>query len=177
MTGLQYSKTYTRNSVLRKVVMRGHRRSPNFHAMRRGGLRAQDLVEFALIFPVLMVLLLGMIDFGRIFHVLIAISNAAREGARIGTLYNIDPDGLMNETMIKQAATQEAQNFSLQLTEDQVTPSCVCLDPDPLICPNATDCVKGQTLRVEVNYSFEPITGMVFDYDLFLVREMEMMIP
>jgi len=177
VTGLQTKKILTRNSVLRKGVKRGQSESPDLHPLRKRGLRAQDLVEFALIFPILILFLFGIIDFGRVFHVLIAISNAAREGARIGTLYNVGPDGLMNETMIKLAATQEAGNFSLKLTDDQITPSCVCLDPDPLICPNTTDCVKGQTLRVEVNYSFEPITAIVFGTDLFLVREMEMMIP
>jgi Flp pilus assembly protein TadG len=34
-----------------------------------------------------MLLLFGVIDFGRIFHVLIAISNAAREGARYGVMF------------------------------------------------------------------------------------------
>ena len=177
MTGLQHPKTYTRNSLLRKGVNCGHRKSPDLHPLRRQCIRAQNLVEFALIFPVLMLFVFGVIDFGRVFHVLIAISNAAREGARIGTLYNIGPDGLMNETMIRQAATQEAGNFSLKLTDEQIIPSCVCLDPDPLICPNTDDCKKGQTLRVEVNYNFAPFTGIFFDTDLFLVRDMEMMIP
>jgi len=41
----------------------------------------QALVEFALVVPIMMVLLLTVLDFGRLFYSQIAISNAAREGA------------------------------------------------------------------------------------------------
>ncbi|KGN32350.1 hypothetical protein N802_18470 [Knoellia sinensis KCTC 19936] len=40
-------------------------------------------VEFALVFPMLIILLAGIVDFGRAFHTQIILSNAAREGARI----------------------------------------------------------------------------------------------
>jgi Flp pilus assembly protein TadG len=46
----------------------------------------QDLIEYALVFPVLMLLLLGIIDFGRIIYSYNAISNAAREAARLAIL-------------------------------------------------------------------------------------------
>lgn len=42
----------------------------------------QSLVEFALVLPVLLVLLIGLIQFGGIFQGLIVLSSAAREGAR-----------------------------------------------------------------------------------------------
>ena len=74
-----------------------------------------------------MLLLFGVVDFGRIFHVLIAISNAAREGARYGVIYGVDRSGgayTINESVIDNAAIQEAGNFNLQLTADQVKPSC-----------------------------------------------------
>ena len=177
MTGRKHPQKKSNNHPLRKGVKCGHSGKPDLHPLRRGCLRAQNLVEFALIFPVLMLLLFGVVDFGRVFHVLIAISNAAREGARIGTLYNIGQDGSIDEAMIIQAAKQEAGNLSLKLTDDQIIPSCVCLDPDPLICEYPDDCVKGQSLRVEVNYNFSPFTAIFWDTDLFLVREMEMMIP
>ena len=41
----------------------------------------QALVEFALVIPVLMLILLACIDFGRIMFSYIQINNAAREGA------------------------------------------------------------------------------------------------
>lgn len=41
----------------------------------------QGLVEFALALPVLLLILLGLADFGRAFYYTTAISNAARAGA------------------------------------------------------------------------------------------------
>jgi len=48
--------------------------------------RGQAVVEFALVFPLFVWLMLGMIDFGRIFHELIVVSHAAREGARVAAV-------------------------------------------------------------------------------------------
>jgi Flp pilus assembly protein TadG len=47
--------------------------------------RGQSLVEFAMVLPLLLVLLFGIVDFGRAFQSWISITNAAREGARVGT--------------------------------------------------------------------------------------------
>src|SRR5437870_2601945 len=43
--------------------------------------RGQSLVEFALALPVLLLLLLGLADFGRAFYYTSTIANAARVGA------------------------------------------------------------------------------------------------
>ena len=48
--------------------------------------RGQELVEYAIVFPVLMLLVLGIIEFGRIIYSYNAISNAAREGARFAVV-------------------------------------------------------------------------------------------
>jgi len=43
--------------------------------------RAQALVEFALLLPLLLVLIIGAMDLGRVFYIKIVLTNAAREGA------------------------------------------------------------------------------------------------
>jgi Flp pilus assembly protein TadG len=43
--------------------------------------RGQSLVEFALLLPMLLLLVLGAMDFGRLFFTKIVLTNAAREGA------------------------------------------------------------------------------------------------
>lgn len=48
--------------------------------------RGQDLVEYAIVFPVLMLLVLGIFEFGRILYSYNAIANAAREGARFAVV-------------------------------------------------------------------------------------------
>ena len=54
-------------------------------AVRPGaGERGQGLVEFALVVPVFMLLLLGMLEFGNAFNHQLTLGYATREGARIG---------------------------------------------------------------------------------------------
>ena len=51
------------------------------HHNKHNSLRAQALVEFALLLPILLVLILGARDLGRVFYVKTVLTNAAREGA------------------------------------------------------------------------------------------------
>ena len=48
--------------------------------------RGQAVVELALILPILMLILMGIVEFGRIFMAHQTIANAAREGARTAVL-------------------------------------------------------------------------------------------
>jgi Flp pilus assembly protein TadG len=48
--------------------------------------RGAELVEFALAFPLLLLVVMGIIDFGLMFQQYEVITNAAREGARVGVL-------------------------------------------------------------------------------------------
>jgi Flp pilus assembly protein TadG len=53
---------------------------------RLRGERGAELVEFALTFPLLLLVILGIIDFGFLFQRYEVLTNAAREGARIAAL-------------------------------------------------------------------------------------------
>jgi len=67
------------------------RLAPATAARRAGGrARGQSLVEFALVLVPLMLLILGVIQFGLIFNSYVTMTNAAREGARSGTIYVYD---------------------------------------------------------------------------------------
>lgn len=48
--------------------------------------KGQALVEMALILPVLLLLLFGIIEFGRIFSAGLMVTHGAREGARLGAV-------------------------------------------------------------------------------------------
>lgn len=48
--------------------------------------RGAELIEFALVFPLLLLLVLGMVDFGFLFQRYEVLTNAAREGARLAVL-------------------------------------------------------------------------------------------
>lgn len=53
---------------------------------RRNGEAGAVLVEFALVFPLLLLVVLGVMDFGLLFQRYEVLTNAAREGARVAIL-------------------------------------------------------------------------------------------
>ena len=53
---------------------------------RRSTERGQAVIELALTLPLLLVVVFGIIDFGFMFQRYEAVTNAAREGARLGVL-------------------------------------------------------------------------------------------
>ena len=53
--------------------------------------RGAELIEFALIAPILIFIIAGIIDFGMMFRTFEAVTNAAREGARVGVLPGYNP--------------------------------------------------------------------------------------
>jgi Flp pilus assembly protein TadG len=55
---------------------------------RREGRRGQALVEFALVAPILLLLILGLVDFARAWNAYQVITDAAREGARAAVINN-----------------------------------------------------------------------------------------
>ncbi|MBI5955396.1 MAG: pilus assembly protein [Chloroflexi bacterium] len=60
--------------------------------MRKQSLqRGQSLVELALALPILMLVLLIVVDFGRAFYAYVTVTNASREGARYAASPPIRP--------------------------------------------------------------------------------------
>ena len=45
-----------------------------------------ELIEFVIVFPILMLILAGILDFGMMFRSFEVVTNAAREGARVAVL-------------------------------------------------------------------------------------------
>lgn len=50
------------------------------------------LIEAAFVLPILLVLCIGMLDFGRAFHMKSLLDQAAREGVRVAVVTDPDPD-------------------------------------------------------------------------------------
>lgn len=46
--------------------------------------KAQTIVEFALVFPILLLITYGIIEFGRMLFIYTSVTGAAREAARVG---------------------------------------------------------------------------------------------
>jgi Flp pilus assembly protein TadG len=114
------------------------------------------LVEFALILPVLLLLLMGLFDFGRAIYAFNTISNAAREGARIAIIDQkvvTGPDFYLAE----QEAANQATALGL-VPSDNAQVRLQVLQPDGTACPgNWVGCVA----QLRVQYQFNAITPII----------------
>jgi Flp pilus assembly protein TadG len=96
--------------------------------------KAQTMVEFALVFPLILIITYGIIEFGRMVFTYAAITSSAREGARFGaSALNYD-----NCSGIEQAANKTAfliNNPTINIQYDkgpgqaQIAASCEALVP------------------------------------------------
>lgn len=73
------------------------------------------LIETAFILPLLLVLCMGMLDFGRAFHMKSVLDQAAREGARIAVVTSPDPD-LVTDKVNEVLASSGVAASSVQVT-------------------------------------------------------------
>lgn len=100
--------------------------------------RGQALVEMALVIPVLLLLFVGICEFGRILGAYMVINNLTREGARYGVVGHND---LEIENLL---LTEKAW-----LDEDQMT---------IYVSPEFADRRKGEPLDIQIDYSVKLMT-------------------
>lgn len=111
------------------------------------GQRGANLIEMALVTTLLLLLFGGIADLGRAFHSYIVITNAAREGARMGSHF---PD---QTNMIRQAVVSEAAESGVEISIGDVT----------IDFPSGSS-APGNPVRVSVVYEVPMFLGGVFGY-------------
>ena len=117
------------------------------------GTRGQGLVEFALVFPLMMLLIFAIVDLGRAVYAYSTIADAARTGSRLAIVdQSKDVDGLY---LAQTAAANQA--VALGLSPGSVTVTFQAYDLSGPCDPVAIGCVA----EVTVPYSFSAITPMI----------------
>lgn len=106
---------------------------------RRRNERGAVAVEFALVLPILVILVLGIVEFGRAYNAQIAVTHAAREAARTMAVQD-DP------AAARGAAINAAPSLNPALTDAQVTVS-------------PADCTAGATATVNIQYNVTFVSG------------------
>ncbi len=119
--------------------------------------RGAAIIEMAALSPLLLVLVFGVGDFGRVMYHALTLTNAARAGAAYGSQSN---GHSTDSTGIIQAAQEEAQNLgTITVTTQQI---CECTGGSATACSTASCSGYGAPMSfVEVTTSdtFVPLTG------------------
>ena len=102
--------------------------------------RGAVAVEFALLAPVLVMLLLGITEFGRAYNAQVTLSSAAREGVRVMAIGN-------SPTAARTAAKNASSALKPALTDANIT-----------ISPAA--CSTGTQVTLKITYSLPTMTGI-----------------
>jgi Flp pilus assembly protein TadG len=84
---------------------------------------AQSLVEFALILPLLVAVIFGIIELGILFSVYIGMTNSAREAARAGSVYQYTGTAPLSGDPSAQATIDaERKLYISQTITDTISP-------------------------------------------------------
>lgn len=103
--------------------------------------RGAAAVEFALILPVLVSLLIGIVEFGRAYNAQITLTAAAREGARVMAIQK-------NTTATQDAVKAASPSLNPQLTNSQIQVS-------------PATCAAGTNTTVTISYRLDFLTGFL----------------
>ena len=109
--------------------------------------RGQALVEFALVLPVMMLILLIVVDFGRLYQSWIQLNNAARVGANYAA-------------MTAQTFTSGDPRYQSLITKEMSGAGCQLATPlpSPTFSPGT---VLGGTASVSLTCAFTFITPLI----------------
>ena len=105
--------------------------------------RGAAAVEFALVVPLLLLLVLGIAEFGRAYNISATLANAARTGARTMALEN-------SASAARTAAQGAARGVTLSASQISVTPSS---------CP-ASGTGSTTLVTVSITYPMTFVTGL-----------------
>ncbi|MDQ0824914.1 Flp pilus assembly protein TadG [Arthrobacter sp. B2I5] len=108
--------------------------------MKRDSERGAAAVEFAILLPLLLMLVLGTIEFGRAYNAQITLTNAAREGARVMAINKIPAE-----------AKAKAQ--------DAAAPISTSIPTTDIILSTDT-CPVGTQVTLTIKYTLSTITGI-----------------
>jgi hypothetical protein len=136
--------------------------------------RAQAIVEFMLVLPILLMLLYGVIEVGRLIFIFSAVANASRQAARYGSASGqIDHVAFYENCEGIRAVANESAFIltfdTINITYDRgITPDGTSIpiegiDPNPQVdsCPIEVPVRNGDRIIVLVSSTYEPILALL----------------
>ena len=115
------------------------------------GQQGQAMVETALMLMVVLLLLMGIIQFGFIFYAYVRVSNATREGARAGSLWRTHTN---YPELCDQVRVGVWSELPADAEEEDVT-MAITLKDGLYGCDGSLPVDTGDPITVTVTYNFE----------------------
>ena len=114
--------------------------------------KGQALVEFAFIIPLMLILLSGIIEFGRIFGAGLVVAHSAREGARAGSVGAGDSAIILR--VQESAGVLDPTLLSINITpvqeeRERGAPICVHVRYPVAVMLPFISAITGETVAVE----------------------------
>jgi uncharacterized protein (UPF0333 family) len=141
--------------------------------------RAQTFVEFALVFPLVLLITYGMIEFGRMMFIYAAVTNAAREGARYGaasgnvsanTPYYDDCDGIKSAVQ-RGALLTAIDNTNIIISYDNGHNPTQTWAACPPVSSDGFDPIRlGYRIIVKVSADYQPVLGSFLSINGFTIN-------
>ena len=128
------------------------------HTLRRRRHRGAAAVEFALVVPLLVMILFGIMEFGYAFFIQASVASAARVGVRSyainwNTVAAPGNTAAQNETAARNTAIALAKSAPGLVTSDFV--------PNPTISPSCTTTTVGSQTTLTLTYRYHSLTGLL----------------
>jgi Flp pilus assembly protein TadG len=138
----------------------------------RRGRRGQSLVEFAVILPVFLLILAGIIDFGLGLYSQMTVINAAREGARLGAVI-AGKDPAMETDINKRV-----QAMSAGLDKSKLTVDISCQRPmgSSFAACSFSALQSDDAVMVKVDYDYGMLFPLAFGNSIALSSSVQMRI-
>ena len=116
-------------------------------AKKTAGTEGAAAVEFALVLPMLLLLVFGTIEFSVLLYDKAMITNAGREGARLGIVYQFDPDSINHpdDGEIIARVNQYAADHLISLGADSTVETAITRTGD----------APGDALTVTLTYHYD----------------------
>jgi Flp pilus assembly protein TadG len=126
---------------------------------RTRGERGASLVEFALVLPLLMLFVFGIIEFGGTYNNLISLRNGVREGARLAVVNDQSSGNIVAETKQRIGLDQTQTKVAVSLSGSQVGDTVTVCASYPAY--NITGVMKpflgGRTVTARVTMRLEQV--------------------
>jgi len=145
---------------------------------RRHPAAGQSVVEFALVLPIMLILLLGIADFARVYTTMLSVESAAREAADYGTFgaerWRTDTYANTVVEMRRRACVASSNLSDYQGPDDACTnpgfaycltpaPGATCGPLDPVQACDDPDRATPCTVTVTLTYDFHLLVPANFE--------------